>query len=78
MELKLSKQRRVVLIAAARWWIAMRGPAEQTNDLLHEALTGNAAEALDGAVYKMELINESLAFSIENIQVKCARAAVWQ
>ncbi|TYZ59447.1 hypothetical protein PybrP1_012786 [[Pythium] brassicae (nom. inval.)] len=47
-----------------------------TNDFLHESLTGSAtaaapADSLDGAVYKMELINESLAFSIENIQ-ECA------
>lgn len=42
---------------------------EQSNDFLRDSLAGNATDRLDGAIYKMDLINESLAFTIENIQV---------
>ncbi|RLN89370.1 hypothetical protein BBJ28_00012948 [Nothophytophthora sp. Chile5] len=39
-----------------------------SNDALRAALTGTSSEALDESIYKMDLINESLAFTIENIQ----------
>ncbi|KAE8899490.1 hypothetical protein PF005_g20485 [Phytophthora fragariae] len=38
------------------------------NDSLRTALTGSSSEALDESLYKLDLINESLAFTIENIQ----------
>ncbi|KAG6585091.1 uncharacterized protein IUM83_08392 [Phytophthora cinnamomi] len=38
------------------------------NDSLRAALTGSSSEALDESLYKLDLINESLAFTIENIQ----------
>lgn len=38
-----------------------------SNDALRTALTG-PSEALDESIYKLDLINESLAFTIENIQ----------
>lgn len=42
--------------------------AETANDSLRGALTGSESEALDESIYKLDLINESLAFTIENIQ----------
>ncbi|RLN56296.1 hypothetical protein BBJ29_007438 [Phytophthora kernoviae] len=39
-----------------------------SNDSLRAALSGSASESLDESIYKLDLINESLAFSIENIQ----------
>ncbi|POM59863.1 hypothetical protein PHPALM_31349 [Phytophthora palmivora] len=39
-----------------------------SNDSLRAALTGRSADVLDETIYKLDLINESLAFTIENIQ----------
>ncbi|POM68020.1 Hypothetical protein PHPALM_15872 [Phytophthora palmivora] len=39
-----------------------------SNDSLRAALTGSSADVLDETIYKLDLINESLAFTIENIQ----------
>uniref|UniRef100_K3WIJ1 Uncharacterized protein n=1 Tax=Globisporangium ultimum (strain ATCC 200006 / CBS 805.95 / DAOM BR144) TaxID=431595 RepID=K3WIJ1_GLOUD len=41
---------------------------KEANEFLHDSLTAHAAERLDASIYKMDLINESLAFTIENIQ----------
>jgi len=42
--------------------------AETANDSLRSALTGSSSGSLDESIYKLDLINESLAFTIENIQ----------
>ncbi|KAI9986946.1 hypothetical protein PInf_026023 [Phytophthora infestans] len=39
-----------------------------SNDSLRATLTGTSNGSLDESIYKLDLINESLAFSIENIQ----------
>ncbi|KAH7488150.1 hypothetical protein PRIC1_007730 [Phytophthora ramorum] len=39
-----------------------------SNDSLRAVLTGSSSGALDESIYKLDLINESLAFTIENIQ----------
>ncbi|KAF4044193.1 hypothetical protein GN244_ATG03473 [Phytophthora infestans] len=41
---------------------------ETSNDSLRATLTGTSNGSLDESIYKLDLINESLAFSIENIQ----------
>lgn len=42
--------------------------AETSNDSLRAALAGSSSGSLDESIYKLDLINESLAFTIENIQ----------
>ncbi|KAG7377083.1 hypothetical protein PHYPSEUDO_012176 [Phytophthora pseudosyringae] len=39
-----------------------------SNDSLRAALTDTSSGSLDESIYKLDLINESLAFTIENIQ----------
>ncbi|KAF1773146.1 hypothetical protein GQ600_2087 [Phytophthora cactorum] len=39
-----------------------------SNDSLRATLAGTSNGTLDESIYKLDLINESLAFSIENIQ----------
>ncbi|OWZ15120.1 hypothetical protein PHMEG_00011302 [Phytophthora megakarya] len=41
---------------------------KSSNDSLRAALTGRSSDLLDESIYKLDLINESLAFTIENIQ----------
>ncbi|ETI31913.1 hypothetical protein F441_21072 [Phytophthora nicotianae CJ01A1] len=41
---------------------------KKSNDSLRSTLTGTSSGSLNESIYKLDLINESLAFSIENIQ----------
>ena len=41
---------------------------EASNDSLRAALTGSSSGPVDESIHKLDLINESLAFTIENVQ----------
>lgn len=60
----------MLMCACAAAAVIVFATTEQTNDVLRESLTSSSTDTLDGAIYKMDLINESLAFTIENIQVQ--------
>lgn len=42
--------------------------AETSNDLLRAELAGSSPGSMDESINKLDLINESLAFTIENIE----------
>jgi hypothetical protein len=46
--------------------------AGEANAALKKTASDHATETLDDAVSKIDLVNESLAYSIENVQVLCA------
>ncbi|KAF1780887.1 hypothetical protein GQ600_17530 [Phytophthora cactorum] len=51
-----------------RWRRSSRRLVKTSNDSLRATLAGTSNGTLDESIYKLDLINESLAFSIENIQ----------
>lgn len=44
--------------------------AERANEAVRGALTGHATDTYSDSIAKVDLINESLAFTIDNIQVQ--------
>uniref|UniRef100_M4B3R6 Uncharacterized protein n=1 Tax=Hyaloperonospora arabidopsidis (strain Emoy2) TaxID=559515 RepID=M4B3R6_HYAAE len=48
-------------------WLLLLRP-ETSNDSLRAALAGSSSGPVDESIYKLDLINESLAFTIENAQ----------
>ncbi|CAI5738802.1 unnamed protein product [Peronospora destructor] len=50
-----------------RWNTSWRCLVKASNDSLRAELAGSSSGSMDESIYKLDLINESLAFTIENI-----------